>query len=143
MLWEIQFEFKIQIDMDHSNILPLGPRGGNQAGRAGPKPGRAKILTAQPVLKTGLVGSNSLFKAKKNSCGLGRAGHTGRGHTGRSHTGRGHIGPGQIWPDFFLANNLMAQPGPNSGRTGLAHRVGQILPPLLGPYTTTPIIRKN
>ena len=23
--WEIQFEFKIQIDMDHSNILPLGP----------------------------------------------------------------------------------------------------------------------
>ena len=25
VLWEIQFEFKIQIDMDHSNILPLGP----------------------------------------------------------------------------------------------------------------------
>ena len=24
----------------------------------------------------------------------------------------------------------MAQPGPNSGRTGLAHRVGPILPPL-------------
>ena len=25
VLWEIHFEFKIQIDMDHSNILPLGP----------------------------------------------------------------------------------------------------------------------
>ena len=25
VLWEIQFEFKIQIDMDHSNILLLGP----------------------------------------------------------------------------------------------------------------------
>ena len=25
VLCEIQFEFKIQIDMDHSNILPLGP----------------------------------------------------------------------------------------------------------------------
>ena len=25
VLWEIQFEFKIQIDIDHSNILPLGP----------------------------------------------------------------------------------------------------------------------
>ena len=25
VLWEIQFEFKIQIDMDHSNILPLDP----------------------------------------------------------------------------------------------------------------------
>ena len=23
--WEIQFEFKIQIDMEHSNIFPLGP----------------------------------------------------------------------------------------------------------------------
>ena len=25
VLWEIQFEFKIQIDMDHYNIIPLGP----------------------------------------------------------------------------------------------------------------------
>ena len=41
---------------------------------AGPKPGRAKIvLTAQPALKTGPVGPNSLFKAKKNSGGPGRA----------------------------------------------------------------------
>ena len=42
----------------------------------------------------------------------------------------GRAGPGQIWPDFFQANNLMAQPSSNFGRTGLAHRVGPILPPL-------------
>ena len=40
---------------------------------AGPKSGQAKILTAQPVLKTGLVGPNSLLKAKKNRGGSGRA----------------------------------------------------------------------
>ena len=52
-------------------------RGGNRAGRAnsgsgqnwvGPKLARffrAKILTAQPALKTGPIGPNSLFKAKK------------------------------------------------------------------------------
>ena len=34
---------------------------------------RANILTAQPALKTGPVGPNSLFKVKKNSGGLGRA----------------------------------------------------------------------
>ena len=39
-------------------------------------------------------------------------------------------GPGQIWPSFFRANNLMAQLGPNFGRTGLAQRVGPILAPL-------------
>ena len=66
-------------------------RGGNRAGRAGlgrakSGPGqnragpklarffRAKILIAQPALKTGPVGPNSLFKAKKNSGGPGRAG---------------------------------------------------------------------
>ena len=71
-------------------------RGGNQAGRAGlgraglgrantgPDQNRAglklarffqaKILTAQPALKTGPVGPNSHFKAKKNSGGPGRAG---------------------------------------------------------------------
>ena len=66
-------------------------RGGNRAGRAGlgqanngpgqnwPEPKlarffRAKILTAQPALKTGPVGPNSLFKAKKNSGGPGRVG---------------------------------------------------------------------
>ena len=46
-------------------------------GRAGPKLARffrAKILTAQPALKTGPVGPNSLFKAKKNSGGPGRVG---------------------------------------------------------------------
>ena len=49
-------------------------RGNNRAGRA--KTGvklarffRAKILTAQPVLKTGLSGPNTLFKAKKNRAG--------------------------------------------------------------------------
>ena len=100
-------------------------RGGNRAGRAGlgranTGPGqnraglklarffRAKILTAQPALKTGPIGPNSHSKAKKNSGG-----------------------PGQIWPDFFRAKNLMAQPDPNFGRTGLAHRAGPILPPLV------------
>ena len=42
--------------------------------RAGPKLARffqAKILTAQPVLKTGPIGPNSLFKAKKK---FGRVG---------------------------------------------------------------------
>ena len=34
---------------------------------------RAKILTAQPALKTGPVGPNSLLKEKKNSGGQGRA----------------------------------------------------------------------
>ena len=110
-------------------------RGGNRAGRvglgransgpgqnrAGPKLARffrVKILTAQPALKTGPVGPNSYFKAKKNSGGPG-------------HTGLGHTGPGQIWPGFFRAKNLMAQPGPNFGRTGLAHRAGLILPSLI------------
>ena len=68
-----------------------GSRGGNRAGRAGlgranTGPGqnragpklarffRANILTAQPALKTGPVGPNSHFKAKKNSGGPGRAG---------------------------------------------------------------------
>ena len=110
-------------------------RGGNRAGRAGlgwansgsrqNRAGlklaqffRAKILTAQPALKTGPVGLNSLFKAKKNSGGPG-------------HTGLGHAGPCQICPGFFWANHLMAQPDPNFGRTRLAHRVGPILPPVL------------
>ena len=81
---------------------------------------RAKILLAQPALKTGLVGPNNFFKAKKKSGGSG-------------HTGLGHIGPEQIWPGFFRANNLMAQPGPNFGRTRLAHRAELILPPLCIP----------
>ena len=34
---------------------------------------RANILTAQPALKTGPVGLNSRFKAKKNSSGPGWA----------------------------------------------------------------------
>ena len=84
-------------------------------GRAGPKPGWAKIglvfsgqnFNSPPPLKTGPVGPNSLFKAKNNSGG-----------------------PGQIWPGFFRANNLMDQPGPNFRRTGLAYRAGQILPAL-------------
>ena len=60
-------------------------RGGNRVGRtksgpgqnrAGPKLARffrTKILTAQPVLKIGSIGLNSLFKAKKNSGGPSRA----------------------------------------------------------------------
>ena len=74
-------------------------RGGNRAGRAGlgranTGPGqnraglklarffRAKILTAQPALKTGPVGPNSHFKAKKNS-----------GWPGRAIPGRAKFGP--------------------------------------------------
>ena len=58
--------------------------------RAGPKLARffrAKILTAQPTLKTGLVGPNSLFKAKRNSGGPGRA------IPGRAILGRAKFGP--------------------------------------------------
>ena len=61
-------------------------RGGNRTGRArlgranngpgqnraGPKLARffrAKLLTVQPALKTGLGGPNTLFKAKKNRAG--------------------------------------------------------------------------
>ena len=61
--------------------------------RAGPKLGRffmAKILTAQPALKIGSVGPNSLLKAKKLF-----------GRVGSGHTEPGHIGPDQIWPGFF------------------------------------------
>ena len=113
--------------------LSLMGRAGNQAvqaglGRAnnglgqnpsGPKLAwifRAKILAAQPAIKIGLVWLNNLLKAKKIQ-------------TGRA--GSSHTGPSQIWPSFFRANNLMAQPDPNSGWTGLAHWVGQIFPPLL------------
>ena len=64
-------------------------------GRVGPKPGRAKIgpvfsgqnFNSPAVLKTGLVGPNSLLKAKKK---VGWA-------------GPGHIRPSQIWLDFFRA----------------------------------------
>ena len=96
-----------------------GP-GQNRAGLKLARFFRAKILVAQPALKIRLVGPNSLLKAKKI-----RADRVGLGHTGP-----GHIGPGQIWSDFFRANNLMAQPGPNSGWTELAHRAEPILPPL-------------
>ena len=34
----------------------------------------------------------------------------------------------------------MAQPGPNFGRTGLAHRVGPILPPLLRIHPILPLL---
>ena len=112
-------------------------RGGNRAGRAGldransgmgqNRTGsklarffRTKILTAQSALKTGPIGLNSLFKVKKNSYRPDRV--------GPYWAGPYRAGP--IWPDFFRANNLMAQPGPNFRRTGVAHRVGPILPPL-------------
>ena len=105
-------------------------RAGNRPGRAGlgrangglgqnrawPKLARffrAKILTAQPALKTGLVGPNSLLKAKKIRAGQAEP-----------------YWAGSNLAHFFRANNLMAQLGPNSGRTGLAHQVGPILPPL-------------
>ena len=62
---------------------------------AGPKLAgffRAKILTVQPVLKTGLVGPNSIFKAKKNSDGPGRA-IPGRAILGRAKFGPVFLGP--------------------------------------------------
>ena len=62
--------------------------GKNQAGPKLTRFFRAKILTAQPALKTGLVGLNSLLKAKKNSAGPG-------------HTGSSHIGSGQIFQVYF------------------------------------------
>ena len=92
-------------------------------GRAGPIVGWAKIglvfsgqnFSSPPALKTGLVRPNSLLKAKKIQAGI---------------AGSSHTGPSKIWPGFFLANNLMAQPGSNSRWTGLAHLAGPILPPL-------------
>ena len=88
------------------SLVEVTDRGGNRPGLAGlgransglgqnraePKLARffrAKILTSQPALKTGSVGSNSLFKVIKNSGGPG-------------HTGLGHTEQGQIWPGFFL-----------------------------------------
>ena len=120
--------------------MSLHIRGGNRTGRvglgwAGPTVGwaknraepklarffRAKVLTAQPALKTGPIGPNSIFKAKKI-----RAGRAGPGHIGLGHTG-----PGQIWPGFFRAKVLTAQPALKTGPVGLAHWVGPILPRLL------------
>ena len=92
--------------------------------RGGPKLAQiflTKILAAQAALKTGLVGPNSLLKAKKI--------RTSR--VGSSHTGPDHIGPDQIWPTFFRANNLMTQLDPNSEWIRLVHRVRPILTPLL------------
>ena len=94
-------------------------RGGNRAGRAGlgranTGPGqnqagpklavffRARILTAQPALKTGPVGPNSHFKAKKNSAGPGRAGPYRAGpyraglNLARFFSGQKFNGP--VWP---------------------------------------------
>ena len=75
----------------------------------GPKLARffwAKILIAQSALKIGLIGPNSIFKAKKNSDGSGRAG---------SYCAEPYwVGP-NLALFFFFANNLMAQPGHNSG----------------------------
>ena len=127
------FLFIFEFLSDWQSWQSGGPgRAGSGQQWAGPKPGRAKIgpiflgqnfssLARPPAQKTGLVGPNNLLKEKKN-----RASRAGPGHTGP-----GHIGPSQIWPGFFRANNLMAQPDPNSGWTGLAHRVGPILTPLL------------
>ena len=61
--------------------------------RTGPKLAqffRAKILTTQAALKTGLVGSNSLFKAKK--IGPGQA-ISGRAILGRAKFGPVFFGP--------------------------------------------------
>ena len=100
-----------------SKVYMFRGRAGNRAGRAGlgransglgqnragPKLARffrAKILTAQPALKTGLIGKNSLLKEKKILA---------------SRAEPYRAGPNLA--RFFLAKNLMAQPGPNSGQT--------------------------
>ena len=118
--------------------LYLAIRVGNRAGqaglgrantglgqnRAGPKLARffwAKILVAQLALKTGLVEPNNLLKEKK----IERAG------PGRAIPSRAILDRAKFGPVFFRANNLMAQPGPNSEWIGLAHRAGPIFPPLL------------
>ena len=93
------------------HIMVLIFRGGNRAGRAGLGranigPGqnraglklarffRAKILTAQPALKTGPVGPNNHFKAKKNSAGPGRAGpNRARPNLARFFSGQKFNGP--------------------------------------------------
>ena len=103
-------------ELDRTNSGP----GQNWAGSKLAQFFRVKILTAQSALKIGPVGPHSLFKAKKIRTDRAGPGHTGLGHTGS----------GQIWPGFFRANNLMTQPGPNFERTGLAHRIGPIFPPL-------------
>ena len=110
-------------------------RDGNRAGRGGLIVGRVKIgpiflgqnFNSLALLKNQADRAKYSFGGKKK---FGRAGPYQAGPYWPSHTGPSHIGPGQIWPDFFRAYNLMDQPGPNSGRTGLAHRVGPILPPL-------------
>ena len=107
-------------------------RGGNRAGRtgpgqqwAGPKPGRAKI---GPVFS----GQNFNSPARpKNRAGRAKKSFQGKKKFRLARPYR--AGPYWARPNlarFFQANNLMAQPGPNSRRTGLAHRVEPILPPL-------------
>ena len=62
---------KIFINMYIYIEVAIG-RGGPGQNWAGPKLARffrAKILTTQPVLKTGPIGPNSLFKAKKIRAG--------------------------------------------------------------------------
>ena len=95
--------------------LAIGPLGRANSGlgqnRVGPKLARifrANILVAQPALKIGLVGPNSLLKVKK----------IWTDRAGSGHTGPGHIGPSQIWLDFFRANNLMTQPALIPGGSG-------------------------
>ena len=107
MFSSINIAFKKKKKYEHSWGERGHGRAGNRVGRvnsrlgqnrAGPKLAqifRTKILAAQPALKTGMVGPNSLLKAKTIL-------------TGRA-------GSGQIWSGFFQANNLMAQLGPNSG----------------------------
>ena len=92
-------------------------------GRAGPLVGRAKIGSV-------FLGQNFNSPARpKNLAGLAKYSFEGKKNSG---------GPGRakFGPVFFRAYNLMAQPGPNFWRTGLAHRVGPILPPL-DPITET------
>ena len=95
-------------------------------GRTGSKSGLAKI---GPVFS----GQNCNSPARpKNRVGQAKLSFQGKKKFGRAGPYRaGPYWAGQIWPGFFQANNLMAQSGPNFGRTRLAHWVGPILPPLL------------
>ena len=103
--------------------LAIGRVGSGQRW-AEPKPGLVKIGRI-------FYGQNFNSPAcPKNPAGRAKWHFEGKKKIRVDWAGHGHTGPGQIWPDFFRDNNLMPQPGPNSGRTGLTLRVRPILSPL-------------
>ena len=78
VFYKLECDVPLEVAIGRAGPGWAGPGwAGPTVGRAGSKLARffrANILTAQPALKTGSVGPNSRFKAKKNSSGPGRAG---------------------------------------------------------------------